>query len=131
MLRKTIWAWGFWLIFLYPPPRLCTLYNPIHDVYQTMGFSWVDFSFPIITGINKLYQIKGFLYHLSAFTFLNLYPTQQYKRCVHFWNNFPCITSLPPPIYASVHTKPKKYLESKQSKFAGLKRKRKWGPSKK
>ena len=33
-----------------------------------------DFNFPIIPGIKKLYQIKGFLYHLSAFTFLNLYP---------------------------------------------------------
>ena len=25
--------------------------------------------------------------------------TLQYKRCVHFWNNFPCITSLLRPIY--------------------------------
>ena len=29
--------------------------------------------------------------------------TLQYKRCVHFWNNFPCITSLVWMIYPEQH----------------------------
>ena len=34
------------------------------------GLAGIDLNVPIISGINKLYQIKSFLYNLSAFTFL-------------------------------------------------------------
>ena len=37
--------------------------------------------------------ISGFDIRL-VFTLPPRDSTLQYKRCVHFWNNFPCITSL-------------------------------------
>ena len=30
--------------------------------------------------------------------------TLQYKRCVHFWNNFPCIPSLPARYYTDIES---------------------------
>ena len=47
--------------------------HPIHDVHQIMGFSWVWFKFPNnFWDYIKLCQIKGFLYHLSAFLIYTL-----------------------------------------------------------
>ena len=42
----------------------------------------------------KMDPLSGFDIRL-VFTLLPRDSTLQYKRCVHFWNNFPCITSLP------------------------------------
>ena len=44
----------------------------------------------------KMDPISGFDIPL-VFTLLPRDSTLQYKRCVHFWNNFPCLTILERP----------------------------------
>ena len=68
----------------FTPPRPCT------TPFKLCVLSGFDFNFPIISGMNKLYQIKGFLYHLSNFTFLNLYP----KGCTMYIINWDFLNSL-------------------------------------
>ena len=68
----------------FTPPRPCT------TPFKLCVLSGFDFNFPIISGMNKLYQIKGFLYHLSDFTFLNLYP----KGCTMYIINWDFLNSL-------------------------------------
>ena len=55
-------------IFDPPPSRPFVMYIKL---WVLAGF---DFNFPIISGIDKLYQIKGLLSHLSAFTFFLFMP---------------------------------------------------------
>ena len=54
---------------------------------MTRIFHWFFFMF-------KMDPMSGFDIRL-VFTLPPRDSTLQYKRCVHFWNNFPCITSSP------------------------------------
>ena len=53
----------------------------------------------------KMDPMSGFDIRL-VFTLPPRESTQQYKRCVHFWNNFPCITSLLGATFITLKIKP-------------------------
>ena len=74
------------------------------DNFDNSHNSFYDQNISLILFMWKMDPMSGCNIRL-VFTLPPKYSssTLQYKRCVHFWNNFPCITSLAVPIFSSMN----------------------------
>jgi len=74
------------------------------DNFDNSHNSFYDQNISLILFMWKMDPMSGCNIRL-VFTLPPKYSssTLQYKRYVHFWNNFPCITSLAVPIFSSMN----------------------------